>query len=166
MIGKNEALASLFDECARLLRAHRELFDDAALENVGAIAALSARVVRLSARREPLVKILRDVSGLFFHDLAYAAGVGEKASRAGRSADRVVAGLLAGTRRGYLAAVERAMAAERRRHPLYLVSKGERLQAETSCPRCGVSAFRNAEELDACSECGYEFEPAPESAER
>lgn len=158
-IQKHEALAAHFEECARLLRAHAALFDDAALENVGVIAALSTRAVRLAARRFPLSHIMREVSGSLLRDLARAAGVrplGEV-----KSSDRLAVALLAGARRGYLAAVERIMTADRRRHPLYMNMREdgeERLQIESACPRCGVSAFRDAQEPDACSECGFEFE--------
>lgn len=37
-------------------------------------------------------------------------------------------------------------------------ARERRGQIEKACPRCGVSAFRDVNEPDACLECGHEFE--------
>lgn len=155
---KHEAIAAHFNECARLLREHPELFDDRALEHVGLAAGLSVRTTRLAARGHSLVAIVRELSGALVTAVAADAGL-----RGGslRGADRVVLGLLAGARRGYVAAAERATLLERRRNPPMQFSIGEsangRPTMTSPCPRCGAVATRDLAAPDPCAACGFAF---------
>lgn len=142
-----QALAAHFEECARILHAHPELFTEEALTHVRVVAGLSTRVVRQAARRTPLTQILRDVSGLLLGDLVRVA-----------KRDRLTLGILAGARRGYLQGMKRAMLLELRRCPLYTLDTSAETPTITSaCPHCGDVAPRDLSAPAPCQPCGYLF---------
>lgn len=157
-----QVLAAYFEECARMLRKHPELFDAAALGHVGVVAGLSTRVVRSAARGERLAKIVRTSAGELLRAIAADAGL---TGGVMRGTDRQVLALLAGARRGYVRAAELLM----EREALALVRLGEIPGAvveyeegpatiESPCPRCGARATRDLRSPAPCAECGFVFE--------
>jgi hypothetical protein len=150
-----QILAAYFEECARMLRKHPELFEKSALEHVGVVAGLSTRVVRLAARGAPLTSIVRDVGSLLFEGVAQVAGAGVRASG---PRERIVLLLLAGARRGWVKAGEQAMADEARRHPLMTAEIGaDGAFIVSGCLRCGKLERRPVEAPSPCEACGFVF---------
>ena len=152
-----EILAAHFEECARILRKHPELFGAQALEHVGIVAGLSTRVVRLAARGLGLVQIMRDVGGPFVAGLYNVS-----------KTNRVAMGLLAGARRGFVQAANRSLARELLKNqsrvvrvspPTGYALKGGRPHVISSCPRCGTMARRDLQAPAPCSTCGFAFAP-------
>lgn len=146
---QHEALAAHFGECARMLREHPELFDARAIAHVGVVAGLATRVVRLAARGHTTVQVFREVGGTLLAAIARGPAKG----------DRVALGLLAGARRGFVRAADRALALEARRHPRYELHAGDGGAPEivSPCPRCGATARRDLRAPEPCAGCGFVF---------
>lgn len=148
-----QSLAAHFEECARLLRAHPELFTPAALDVVGVVAGLSVRTTRQAARERPALAILRDVAGPLLTGVARVT-----------RGDRLAWSLLYHLRRGWVDAANGIRARERRRAPLMVLDvSGDRSTVASSCPRCGRVEVRDLASPAPCA-CGFVFESIEEGA--
>lgn len=141
----HQAVAAVFEECARLLRQHPERFGESAIEYVAIVAGLSVRVTRASAR-EPadLASVIHSVVPTFFPALVKAAG-----------RDRGALVVLAGARRGFVRATDRITALRLSRSP-YVVTAERELMLTSPCPRCETVATRPMESPPPCA-CGFVF---------
>jgi len=152
----HDGLAGFFEEIARMLRKHPEVFDQRAIDQIGVVAGLSTRVMRLAGRGRTTMEIVREVSGPLVADLFRIS-----------SGDRAVVELIAGARRGFV----RAASAITSRDALHRAIKAAVADAPnhadprvvSACPRCGHFEARSLTAPTPCSECGFTFEAIAEA---
>jgi hypothetical protein len=143
-----DGIASYFEECSRLLRAHGDLFGPEALRVVAVVAALSLKVAREAAKQVAPGAILTGVADQALIGAFRATG------------DRASAALLGRVRRAWLAGVARA-----ERPSLRVSARVEEdgaLSYFSSCPRCDALERRNVAAPAPCA-CGFQFEPMEHS---
>lgn len=140
-----QKLAAHFEECARMLRKHPELFGDKALEIIGSVSALSMTVCRAAARKRGLVAIMFQAADPLLQSLHRAAGT-----------DRASLILLAKLRRGWIDGTALVAAHQIRVERVALGLTGPTITSH--CPRCDARSTRDLYAPAPCSECGFEFE--------
>lgn len=153
---RQEQLAAFFEESARLLRKHPQLFNEQALEHVGVAAGISVRVVRLAARGASLRVIVSEAGAGLFETVARLAGVAGH-GEIKPPIDRNVVALLAGARRGWVRAADRMSEHAAARALMVVKPDGDRYSIVSACPRCATIATRDLEDPAPCA-CGFVFE--------